>query len=288
MEINIFQFGICCQCLWYPSAVEWVSRIWICFGFGKIATIRRRGAHIANVVPGPRPRTGFWGRDVKHCLLLWWYAVGKDQATKLHVWHLIFHCRCIGNGKRRRLVCPLSCQNWSFLPFKVFVQWIRIFSICLNYWKLLAIMITTWGRSSWRWIKLLYFVVLLRCISQLQTVSIPRHWFWFGILGHLLVWHHFGVILLTMLNARLMFATSPKSTRWLVLAQRCTNSLTTMVIMFTCHVCLTIFQQWMFGCSLPRYTINFMVVILWWTAMKWWWSFAKRDLRSQFPLTGMS
>jgi hypothetical protein len=36
-----------------------------------------------------------------------------------------------------------------------------------------------------------------------------------------------------------------------------------MVIMFTCHVCLTIFHQWMSGCFLPRYTINFMVVILW-------------------------
>ncbi len=41
---------------------------------------RRRGVHIANVVPGPRPRTGFGGRDVEHCLLLWWYAVGADQA----------------------------------------------------------------------------------------------------------------------------------------------------------------------------------------------------------------
>jgi hypothetical protein len=77
----------------------------------KNATIRRRGAHIANVVPGPRPRTGFGGGDVKYCLLLWWNAVGKDQATKLHVWRLIFHCRCIGNGKIRRLVCPPSCRN---------------------------------------------------------------------------------------------------------------------------------------------------------------------------------
>ncbi len=83
-----------------------VALIWIFFGFGKIATIRRRGAHIANVVPGPRPRTGFGGGDVEHCLLLWWYAVSTDQATKLHVWYLIFHCQCIGKGKRRRLVCP--------------------------------------------------------------------------------------------------------------------------------------------------------------------------------------
>ncbi len=43
-------------------------------------------------------------------------------------------------------------------------------------------------------------------------------------------------------DARLMFLTSPRSTRWLVLAQRCTNLWTTMVIMFTCHVCLTIFH----------------------------------------------
>ncbi len=43
---------------------------------------RRRGVHIANVIPGPRPRTGFGGGDVEHCLLLWWYAVGTDQAKK--------------------------------------------------------------------------------------------------------------------------------------------------------------------------------------------------------------
>ncbi len=66
----------------------------------------------------PRPRTGFGGGDVEHCLLLWWYAVGADQAfqevkifrilisctdfsrTKLHVWRLIFHSQCVGNGKR--------------------------------------------------------------------------------------------------------------------------------------------------------------------------------------------
>jgi hypothetical protein len=40
----------------------------------------RRGVHIANVVPRPRPRTGFGGGDIEHCLLLWWYAVGADQA----------------------------------------------------------------------------------------------------------------------------------------------------------------------------------------------------------------
>ena len=65
---------------------------------------RRRGVHIANVVPGPRPRTGFRGGDVEHCPLLWWYAVGTDQASKLHIWWLIFQSQCIGNGKRRRLV----------------------------------------------------------------------------------------------------------------------------------------------------------------------------------------
>ncbi len=47
---------------WFPSAA------------------RRRGVHIANVIPRPRPRTGFGGGDVEHCLLLWWYAVGTDQA----------------------------------------------------------------------------------------------------------------------------------------------------------------------------------------------------------------
>ncbi len=144
---------------------------------------RRRGVHIPNVVPGPRPRGG---GDIKHCPLLWWYAVGADQATKLHVWRLIFQSQCVGNGKRWRLVCPPSCRDWSFLPFKVFVRLIMIFYVCRNYWKLFAIVIAMWGRSSWRWIKLLYFVVLLRCISQLQTILIPRLWFWFGILGHLL------------------------------------------------------------------------------------------------------
>jgi hypothetical protein len=76
-----------------------------------LSSARRRGVHIANIVQGPRPRTGFGGVDVEHCLLLWWYTVGADQATKLHVWHLIFHCQCIGNEKRRRLVCPPSCWN---------------------------------------------------------------------------------------------------------------------------------------------------------------------------------
>ncbi len=102
-------------------------------GLVPISYKRRRGVHIANVVPGPRPRTGFGGGDVEHCPLLWWYAVGADQATKLHVWRLIFHSQCIGNGKRRRLVCPPSCRNRSFLPFKVFVRLIIIFYICLNY-----------------------------------------------------------------------------------------------------------------------------------------------------------
>ncbi len=157
---------------WFPSAA------------------RRGGVHIPNVVPGPRPRTGFGGGDDEHCPLLWWYAVGTDQATKLHIWWLIFQSQCIGNGNRRMFVCLPSCWNWSFLPFKVFVRWIVIFYVCLNYWKLFAIMITTWGRSSRRWIELLYFVVLLRCISQLQTVLIPRLWFWFGIPGHLLDWRH--------------------------------------------------------------------------------------------------
>ncbi len=73
---------------WFPSAA------------------RGRGVHIANVVPGPRPRTGFGGGDVEHCPLLWWYAVGADQARKLDVWWLIFQSQCIGNGKSRRLVCP--------------------------------------------------------------------------------------------------------------------------------------------------------------------------------------
>jgi hypothetical protein len=97
-----------------------VSHIWICFGFGKIATIRRRGAHIANVVPGPRPRTGFGGGDVKHCLLLWWYAVGADQATKLHVWRLIFHCRCIGNGKKEGWFVLRHVGIEAFYPSRFF------------------------------------------------------------------------------------------------------------------------------------------------------------------------
>ncbi len=64
---------------------------------------RRRGVHIANVVPGPRPRTGFGGGDVEHCPLLWWYAVGADQATKLDIWRLIFQSQCVGNGKKKKV-----------------------------------------------------------------------------------------------------------------------------------------------------------------------------------------
>jgi hypothetical protein len=32
---------------------------------------KKMGFHIANVVPGPRPRTGFGGGDIEHCQLLW-------------------------------------------------------------------------------------------------------------------------------------------------------------------------------------------------------------------------
>ncbi len=128
--------------LWKDYYVDWF-----------LSAARRKGVLIANVAPGPKPRTGFGGGDIKHCLLLWWYVVGADQAfqeahcnffgiwiictdssrTKLHVWCWIFHSQCVGNGKRRRLVCPLSCRNWSFLPFKVFVRLIMIFYICRNY-----------------------------------------------------------------------------------------------------------------------------------------------------------
>jgi hypothetical protein len=66
------------------------DHIWIFFGFEKIATIRRKSVHIANVVPGPKPRTGFGGGDTKHCLLLWWYAVGADQAFQE------VHCKFFG------------------------------------------------------------------------------------------------------------------------------------------------------------------------------------------------
>ncbi len=88
-------------------SVTYLDIVWI----WKNCPIRRRGALIVNIMPGPRPRTEFGGGDVEHCLLLWWYTVGADQATKVHVWHLIFHSQCVGNGKRRRLVCPPSCGN---------------------------------------------------------------------------------------------------------------------------------------------------------------------------------
>ena len=80
--------------------VDWLS-----------SAARKRDVHIVNVIPGPRPRTGFGGGDVKHCPLFWWYAVGADQATKLYIWHLILHSQCVENGKRRSLVCPPSCRN---------------------------------------------------------------------------------------------------------------------------------------------------------------------------------
>ncbi len=64
---------------------------------------RRRGVHITNVVPEPRPKIEFGGGDIEHCLLLWLYAVGADQATKLHIWWLIFQSQCIGNGKKKNV-----------------------------------------------------------------------------------------------------------------------------------------------------------------------------------------
>ena len=47
------------------------------------------------------------------------------------------------------------------------------------------------------------------------------------------------------------------------------------------------FHQQMSVCFLPRYTINFMVVIMWWMVMKWKWSFARRELLSSFQSTGI-
>ncbi len=172
-SFGIFYLEVCLSLSWEVLCLVWNNYYVDWFP----SAARRRGVHIANVVPGPRPRTEFGGGDVEHCPLLWLYAVGADQATKLHIWWLIFQSQCVGNRKRRMLVCLQSCRNWSFLPFKVFVRWIMIFYVCLNYWKPFAIVITTWGRSSWCWIELLYFVVLLRCISQLQTISIPKLWF---------------------------------------------------------------------------------------------------------------
>ncbi len=53
--------------VWKDYYVDWFSSAAV-----------RRGVHIANLIPGPRPRTGFGGGDLKHCPLLWWYAVGTD------------------------------------------------------------------------------------------------------------------------------------------------------------------------------------------------------------------
>ncbi len=55
--------------------------------------------------------------------------------------------------------------------------------------------------------------------------------------------------------------------------------------MFIFLVCLTTFHWQMSVCFLPRYPINFMVVILWWMVMKWKWSFVRRELLSSFQLT---
>ena len=72
----------------------------------------------------------------------------------------------------------------------------------------------------------------------------------------------FVVILSTMLSVRLTSGTSPKSIKLSVLGQLCISSWISRVMMFICHVLLTIFQLQMSVCFHPRYTISFMVVIL--------------------------
>ena len=49
--------------------------------------------------------------------------------------------------------------------FQGFFGLIMTFYVYLSYWKISAIMIIMWVRSSRRWIELLYFVVLSRCTS---------------------------------------------------------------------------------------------------------------------------
>ena len=55
-----------------------------------------------------------------------------------------------------------------------FLRLVTTFYVCPNYCVLSAITIVTQSSSSPRWIELLYFVVLMRCISQSQTILIPR------------------------------------------------------------------------------------------------------------------
>ncbi len=123
LEVSIsLSWEVLCL-VWKDNYVDWFP-----------SAARRRGVHIPNVVPRPRPRTGFRGGDVEHCLLLWWYAVGADQAflevlklgvwifcavfsrTKLHVWCLIFQSQCIRNGKRRMLVVFHHVGIEAFYP----------------------------------------------------------------------------------------------------------------------------------------------------------------------------
>ena len=67
----------------------------------QLSARRRKSARIANVVPGPRP--GLGSGVVKHCRLLWLYAVDADQETNLHLWCLL-QSLFGGNGRRERLV----------------------------------------------------------------------------------------------------------------------------------------------------------------------------------------
>jgi hypothetical protein len=115
----------------------------------------------------------------KHCQLRWLYTVGTDQVTnhlRLNIWspHLQLQSQCVGNGGRDWLGWTPSSQDLSRPPLTVFVRLVTTFYVCPNYCVLSAITIITQSSSSWRWIELLSFMVLIRCISQSQIILIPR------------------------------------------------------------------------------------------------------------------
>jgi hypothetical protein len=78
------------------------------------------------------------------------------------------------NGGREWLVWTPSSQDLSCPPLTVFVRLVTTFYVCHNYCVLSAITIITQTSSSRRSIELPFFMVLMRCISQPQTILIPR------------------------------------------------------------------------------------------------------------------
>ena len=76
--------------------------------------------------------------------------------------------------KKRKVGLDSAISRLESSTFDRFVRLVTTFYACPNYWILFAITIITLRRSNRHWIEWLYFVVLMRCISQSPTISIPR------------------------------------------------------------------------------------------------------------------